>query len=291
MNSTNNTCEYPEISLSIYSTTYLIIGVIILIIGLSYFIYVLRDLTDLTPKLPGYVCSQATFIVVASIRGLGYIIYAGICFYDKSLASGSASDIAQPFTIGLPGYFMTISFYLLFFLWYRICVNLLFNDSRGKFDDIRYFIAAAFVAVCAFGLVFLIISVCANNHINLQKASHVVEVVLATVRDFGSALLFLIYTFKNIWFKMTKPRLTFAKNESIYCMMIFSLAGALLIRFGSLVIYAVKYLNAADICIPQSIGNYLNTLITSIISEIAPCVIVFITKKRSGLLSVYDYLP
>lgn len=269
-----------------WGISYLICGILCLVIGIMYSIFIIKDIRSVTPKLPGYKISQIFFIIACCLRGAGWTIHSLV-----SRFSSQNLQLVSALTIGLPGYILTISYVLFFYLWSSICVNLILNDSttgfKRNFKKIVNLAVGIIVFLGVILMILILIELIMNDkkHDNFMLWVHFVESVIAILRDFIICSIILIETLKLINMS-EKPFFSFRFNESVYCWMLIYVVIALYIRAFSIIMYQVIVFDKST----QSLADYFNTFITAVLSEIVPCFMILLNRRRSGLLSVYDLL-
>lgn len=272
-------------SYELWIGSYMTCGIICLGIGVLYAIFVARDLQSSTPKLPGYKSSQIVFIIACLFRGIGWIIFAILIINNGDF---DIEKYLSPILLGIPGYILTISYALLFYLWSSICVNLIANDSTTGLKEIfkkTLTITLTIIVTLACALIGVTIFFLFLESEDLAKSIHIFEGSLAVMRDFATGSIILFFTIRIIRM-LQRPFCSSKSNESIYCWMLLCIIGALYIRCISLIIFLKFHIDGPD----EKISNFLNTFITAILAELLPCFMVFITRRRSGLLSVYDLI-
>ena len=269
---------------------YMVCGIICIVIGILYAIFIWRDFKSLTPKLPGYKSSQILFIIGSLSRGIGWTVQAMLIILMKN-TDPSKFD---PITVGLPGYLLTISYVFLFYLWASICVNLIANDSTtGVRERIKNVVNYVLIFILTLGSVLIgitILQIFIDD--DKLKIIHEVEAFIALLRDFITATIILVHTVIIIQMS-EKPLFSLRYNESIYFWMLLCLIASLYARFSSLIYYLYKLIednNKDGSDYIKSSGEYINTFITAFIAELLPCFMILINRKRSGLLSVYDII-
>lgn len=257
---------------------YSILGAIFLILFFYYGLYIIPDLRAFTPKLPGYRSSQILFLVSLFLRAVGYIVWAAL-FKDHR---DDHSAIISTIFCGIPGYVLTISYCLIFFLWCTILANLILNDSSNYFKKIGFWsfaIGLVIVIMCII-LIIVVILTDKNNYGNY-------EVSLAIGRDILTALVF-IYFCSDMIKKHKKPMNTLSTASTLSWLSI-CLIISLIIRAISTVLYrwapSFGFKNGKP---DYGTGSFINTLIAQLVGEIIPCFLISINRKKSGLLSVYD---
>ncbi|OHT10659.1 hypothetical protein TRFO_04161 [Tritrichomonas foetus] len=280
-----------------WAAVYFICGSIFIFIGIVYLYYIWKDIRSQTPKLPGYKASQIVFIIAALFRGIGWVSHASLIISESPFTA----DI-QPVTIGFPGYILSISFCLIFFLWCSIAVNLLINDLSGFYEKLRNLLAFLLVAVLITAAISIGITIYCEviartsdeKHQMEQSAdiAHTIEAVNAILRDYVTAFAFLYYSVKIIKL-LNKPLFSLRSNESVYCLMLLGLTAALFVRGTSIAVYlgCFFFRSANDSDEPNTewtYGSLVNTIISAIFAEILPNLMIFFNRRRSGLLSVYD---
>lgn len=194
----------------------------------------------------------------------------------------------DPITVGIPGYLLTISYVYLFYLWASICVNLIANDSTtGVRERIKNVVNYVLIFILTLGTVLIAIYILQiiiadNKYIYI----HAAEALIALIRDFITATIILVHTVIIIQMS-EKPLFSLRYTESIYFWMLLCLIASLYTRFFSLIYYLYKLLKDEN---SKSGSEFINTFITALISELLPCLMILINRKRSGLLSVYDII-
>lgn len=263
---------------------YFICGFVCVLIGMLYTIFIQKDFKSLTPKLPGYKSSQILFIVGSLTRGVGYIAQAIIMIATTE----NTVKICDPITLGLPGYILTIAYLLLFYLWASICVNLIANDSTtGVRERIKNVFNSLLIFILTLGVVLIgVIILSFVQNYDFKNLVHEIEAFTAFFRDFITATIIFVHSILII--RMSeRPLFSVSYNESIYFWMLLGLVAPLYARSCSLIYYLYTLFNDKDSC---TVSNFLNTFITAFIAELLPCFMILITRKRSGLLSVYDII-
>lgn len=266
-----------------FEGVYFIGGIICVIIGIIYGIFIWKDFKTLTPKLPCYKSSQILFVVSVLMRGLGYIAQAIITMQFPD--NYKTLYMCDPITIGLPSYLLTISYLFLFYLWISICVNLISNDSTSGLRE-RTKIVFNCLLIFTLTLGFVLIAVLTLSFIqnyDFTDIIHEIEVLLAIIRDFFTATIILIYSI--IIIRMSNQPLCSNYKESAYFWMLLCLVIPLYIRSGSLIFFLYVLMNKIG---GRRLENFINTSISAFLSEVFPCLMILITRKRSGLLSIYD---
>lgn len=270
-----------EVSSYIWSGSYIVYSTICIIIGGLYTLLIYRDIMSLTPKLPGYKLSQMFFLAGIFSRGIGWLIQAILYLYQTNVIL----EIISPITIGLPGYILAISYVLFFYLWSSIYLNLISNDSKGYRKEFKATFNISLLIMLVFGSSIIGVTVYqlfkkTDNHL-----IHYIEGFIAITRDFFIATIIFIKSLAMI--NMSEEPLCSSNfNESIYCLMLLCISLSLYIRSYSILIYILVLFN-------NNLGgvtDYFNTFFSAAFSEFFPCFVIFITRKKSGLLSVYDLI-
>lgn len=278
-----NASNVNDINSNYYKTEwtvlYALLSAVFLLLFFVYLINILPDLRSPTPKLPGYQTSQNIFLISLFLRFIGYLVWTIL------LQQGNDQIKLSAFFCGIPGYFMTIAYCLIFFLWCSISMNLLLNDSSNYFQVIGKWsgIVGAMIGVLA--IIFLLVLLLFS-----ERHCHTVEMCLAIGRDLICALFVAIFLF-DIIRKLKKPLCHLRSTSSSLSVMSLLLIGALIIRAASTIAYyfLINYKNSSNYKSFER-GNFINTILGQTLGEVLPCLMIFLNRKKTGLLSVYDEL-
>lgn len=262
----------------IFFSVYLVFGLLITIVSLIFTFQSVPTLRDKSLTLPGFKSSQILIIIGGLYRGIGYIIYAALILIVNGVLEDEKYKYISPILNGFPGYVLVIAYCMMFFLWCSIAANLLFNDSTDFYDRLKKRMTLLLIFVTLLGITLIIVLV--SNAGNKAIANS--EIWLAFVRDVITSLFF-IYHLRNIIQNLRQP-LCSSANESVLSIMSIIVIIAMLYRAVSIGIYYHLY----DTNKVTSGGALANTIICMILSELMPILMILITRKKSGLLSVYN---
>lgn len=278
--------ESVPVAREAWISLYFISGSIFLILGAIYGVLITRDLRQPSPKIPGFGAANVLFTSATLLRGFGNIGW-GIFIVLKETTLNPVIDTTLN---GLPGYFMTLSYCLIFFLWCSICVNLLMNDASGFYSNLRNWHTACLsvIGICAASLIIAMAVVRGNT-----ETLHHIEVWSAVIRDLFTFGFIVFFTAKLIRILRNKARLCdFRCDESVMCLMSICISACVMVRASSILIYfyGFVYGHSGDSARRWGLGSLVNTVIGLLVCELTPICVVFAGRRKSGLLSVYDPL-
>ena len=270
-----------EIPNGVWAATYIVPSLILLFIAFVYIVFVSREFKTQTPKLPGWRSAQIIYIVAVLVRGVGWLVW-GILIVTKNTDS---KDTVDTLVNGLPGYFLTISYCFMFFLWCSISVNLIMNDTSDLYYRLRNWHIISLVVVSGTGVALVIGMGAAQKDL---ETLHHCEIWFAVVRDMFTGCFFLVFTRQII--RMMRTKLCDRKsNEAGLCRMSLQVATSLLLRAISILAYFYGFVfkKSTEVSRWQA-GSFVNTVLSALACELWPILVIFFGHKRSGLLSVYD---
>ena len=267
----------------VWAATYIVPGLVLILLALVYLIFVIREFGTQSPKLPGWRSAQIIYVFAVIFRGVGWFVW-GILIVTKNTSDKGPMDTLLN---GLPGYILTISYCFMFFLWCSISVNLIMNDTSDLYYRLRNWHIISLVVVATTGLALIISMAAARND---SQVLHHCEVWFATVRDIFAGCFFIAFTYQII--RMLRNSLCDrTSNESVLCVMSLQIAISLFLRAASILLYfyGFVYQKNTDTSRWQT-GSFINTIASTVACEIWPILVIFFGRKKSGLLSVYDAL-
>lgn len=225
-----------------------------------------------------YKPSQILFLTSLFLRAIGYIVWASLF---KSHSNNKSAIISTIFC-GIPGYVLTISYCLIFFLWCEILASLFLNDSSGYFRKIGFWAFGIGILTTILCVILILIIIFTD-----KDSYGTYEVSLAIMRDFLTAFVFFFFCCDMI--KKHRKPLTNLSTASILSWLSICLIVSLLIRAISTILYRwAPSFGFKDGKPNYGTASFLNTLIAQLIGEVIPCILICINRKKSGLLSVYD---
>lgn len=270
-----------------WGSFYVIFGIICVILAVVYAVYITFDFRVNTPKMPGFKGAHLMYIISSFSRGIGAFTWGIFILVDKSFFVNNARQVTgwDAGLNGIPGYVITIAYCCVFFLWCSICANLLINESSDFYYQLRNTFIFCLAFISCLGIIFLALMVTTEK----TEVFHQIEIWIAIARDVV-ACGFIFYYIIRIIKELREKLFNWKSDEFVMCVMSVSIGVCILVRPISTFIYFYSFASNGDEMARWSTGNLVNTVIGQIICELIPIIIVFIGRKKSGLLSVYDPL-
>lgn len=183
---------YPPSGIKLFAITYVILGILLMIFSIIYFILTIKTTCEEKDAGHGHFGAQVSYIVALFVKCLGLII-SGIFLltHPPTSEDHSFNDKYSVLPGGIPGYTTAIAYCFIFFSWCSVCYDYLEKGSTGFYDKSRgILITLISIIVLLFSISF--ICMIAIN----PKTFHRVEQGVAITRDLILAIMFTLYLVK-----------------------------------------------------------------------------------------------
>ena len=278
----------------LWIVTYIILGFIFLIFTIFYLSKTCKDTFSTETNLQGQKAAQIAYIVAIIFKGLSLFVAAIflLCDFTSKMktykidgkdVSYSYWSVYSIIPTGIPGYVTACAFCFIFFSWCSIAKSNLEKSVSGYYDRSKWVLTVINILI----LIGFAISLTVMLSTDPVKA-HEAEAIIASVRDSGTAICFLIYLI-CIFKLFESPCPSAFSPETRLSAMLIILIVALILRPISTMIYVLIFTGKdgkSSSYSEFSIGYYIVFLVEFLLTEILPLSIIGIVR----LLNTQSYL-